>query len=657
MKRLKKRVGVVLLALLLLMLFPGMEFVHAATPSMEREDVAAFLTDVIEREMEIHHIPNLSVALVQEGEVLFAEGFGFADRAADTPVDPEKTLFRIGSSSKLFTWTAVMQLVEQGKIDLDTDINEYLDFQIPYRLEHRWRRSEAGPITLRHLMSHTPGFEDYMTDVFSISEDSLQPLGQKMRENRPNRVFLPGEVTAYSNYGVSLAGYIVERVSGLPFEEYVEAHIYRPLGMTHSTFRQPLPDPLADQLAKPYRYVEGEYREADFEFFTAPAGSMSSTAADMARFMKAYLQGGKGEAGSMLQEETIRLMLSEPSTQHPQLPGMAHGFIKADFNGQEVFHHPGSTMLYDTSLYLIPEAQTGFFITHSGGSALMNANIYRQFMNRYFPREPETAYERPEGMVQRSAAFTGEYYQNRRSFTDPDAALSMMFGRMRVETDNEGYLLVTQMGSTSRFVEVEPGVYRNLEAGVIQEYGGDFNTIVFGTDSLGKTMLMSSGPMSYSRAAWYESMGLTLILLLTSLLVILGSMLFWGMRWVIRLVRKSRNKSEVSPALPKGARWANRAAILLGLLVLVFFMGVLLGGELDPVYQLPIQAYTAPSQLNVIMDATIPYAIILLSAAILAMAAMSWKKGYWKTAGRIHYTFFAFTSVVLSWLLVFWNIA
>lgn len=349
------------LLIISIVLLSGMNLVHGAiaTP-LEDQELETFMDRVIQQQMEEYNIPNLTVSVVQGDQLLFAKGFGYADHEAKTPVDPAKTLFRIGSTSKLFTWTAVMQLVKQGKLDLDTDVNEYLDFQIPNHLERRGIRETVAPITIRHLMSHTPGFEDYMTKVFNLEEGKALPLSQYIRESRPVRVFAPGEVTAYSNYGTTLAGYIVELVSGMPYAQYVEENIYRPLGMTNSTFRQPVPENLAEQLSKPYRYVNGQFVEAKFEYVSEPAGSMSSSAADMARFMMAYLQGGQLKGESILQEETVERMFAEQFTLHPSLDGTAHGFIKATYNDLDVFQHPGGTMLYDTGLYLIPDQSLGF---------------------------------------------------------------------------------------------------------------------------------------------------------------------------------------------------------------------------------------------------------------------------------------------------------
>src|SRR5262245_48494785 len=204
----------------------------AAHP-LTAQDVEAFLEGLIPAEIERNDIAGATVAIVKDGKLLFAKGYGYADVAKHTPVSAEETLFRPGSVSKLFTWTAVMQLVEQGKLDLDRDVNEYLDFKIP--------ATYAEPITLRHLMTHTPGFEEAIKDLFVPDASQLKPLRDYLTNHIPRRIFPPGKIPAYSNYATALAGYIVERVSGKPYNEYIRDEILLALGMNRSTFVQPLP--------------------------------------------------------------------------------------------------------------------------------------------------------------------------------------------------------------------------------------------------------------------------------------------------------------------------------------------------------------------------------------------------------------------------------
>src|SRR6185312_8023693 len=253
--------------------------------------------------------------------------YGHADVAAGKPVDPASTLFRAGSISKLFTWTAVMQLVEQGKLDLDADVNRYLDFKIPSK--------DGQPVTLRELMTHTPGFEETIKNLFAPDARHFRGNAAWVKEWVPARVYPPGRVPAYSNYGAALAGYIVERVSGQPFNDYVAEHIFKPLGMTRSTFVQPLPAELKPLMSNGYNVGSGKAKP--FEIIEeAPAGALAATAADLSRFMIAHLQNGKFDNTQILRPETATQMHSRQFGLSPALNGMCLGFYEETRNGHRI---------------------------------------------------------------------------------------------------------------------------------------------------------------------------------------------------------------------------------------------------------------------------------------------------------------------------------
>src|ERR1700679_1012666 len=185
----------------------------AGAHPLERADLEPGLDGLMPYAIERGDVAGAVVAVVKNGEVIFAKGYGFADVKKQKPVDAERTMFRPGSISKLFTWTAVMQLVEQGKLDLDHDVNEYLDFKIPPRSD--------GPITLRDIMTHTAGFEEQIKALIVSDPKQLVPLKVYAEQNTPVRIFKAGSTPAYSNYATALAGYIVERISGQPFDDYI----------------------------------------------------------------------------------------------------------------------------------------------------------------------------------------------------------------------------------------------------------------------------------------------------------------------------------------------------------------------------------------------------------------------------------------------------
>ncbi|NUR22349.1 serine hydrolase domain-containing protein, partial [Frateuria sp.] len=267
----------------------------SATVSLTAQDLGSFFDGLMPYALRRNDIAGGVVTVVKDGQVLFARGYGYADLDRRIPVSAERTLFRPGSTSKLFTWTAVMQLVEQGKLDLDRDVNAYLDFHIP-----DWH---GKPITLRQLMTHTPGFEDGARGLMPATPDEVD-LQRYLKQRLPSRIFPPGELVAYSNYGCGLAGYIVQRVAGEPYAQYIERHILQPLGMEHSTFEQPLPPALAPTMSQGYlRASDG--KPQPFELVDpAPAGAMSATATDMAKFMIAQLQDGRYGNAQMLQPAT-----------------------------------------------------------------------------------------------------------------------------------------------------------------------------------------------------------------------------------------------------------------------------------------------------------------------------------------------------------------
>ncbi len=263
--------------------------VQAASKKIDRAPLAAlphFIDGVLAQQLDNREVAGAVVSVVSDGKILFSRGYGFADVDKGIPADPSRSLFRPGSSSKLFTWTALMQMVEQGRVDLNADVNTYLDFKMP--------NTHSRPILVKHLLDHTPGFED-RGGITAKDPSEFVPLGPWLAKNIPTRVREPGVETSYSNYGTALAGYIVERVSGEPFPDYVERHIFKPLGMNYTTFREPLPPELQPNRAIGYDFVDGRFVSKPFEHYhnIMPAGAASSTAEDMARFMIAHLQQGR----------------------------------------------------------------------------------------------------------------------------------------------------------------------------------------------------------------------------------------------------------------------------------------------------------------------------------------------------------------------------
>ena len=353
-----------------------------APAPLTREDVGAWLDGYLPAALMRAQVPGAVVVVVKDGQVLFGRGYGYADLARKIPVDPDRTLFRPGSISKLFVWTAVMQQVEAGRLDLDRDVNAYLDFVIPPR---------AGrPITLRDLMTHTAGFEDQLKDFGARTPAEMPGLEAYLRRDMPRRIFPPGTIPAYSNYGASLAGYIVQRVSGEPFEAYVEHHIFAPLGMTHSSFRQPLPSALQADMAAGYMTATAPPLD-HYEWVTpAPAGALAASGGDIARFMIAHLNNGQYGDARILKPETAVQMHTSLRPLYPPLNPMALGFFREDRNGLPIISHGGDLAAFHSDLNLYLDKGVGvFFSANAPGvdDALfrIRSDLFEDFTDRYFP--------------------------------------------------------------------------------------------------------------------------------------------------------------------------------------------------------------------------------------------------------------------------------
>ena len=392
-----------------------------------------FVDGVMAQQIASHELAGATFAVVHDGDMLFSEGYGFADIEAGVAVDPAQTLFRPGSVSKLFTWTALMQQVEAGRVSLDADVNTYLDFEIP--------PFERAPVRVVDLMSHSPGMSD-VSGITAPTVEELTPYDLWIKENVPDRLWAPGVEAAYSNYGTALAGYIVERVSGEPFADYVERHVFAPLGMTSTSFREPLPDALQARMARGYELENGRLVEQPFELFSniMPAGSASSTAHDMARFMLAMLNDGAYDGGRILDPSSVSTLFSDSLRNAPDLPGMAHGFYVVREAGPRLVGHAGNTGDFHSNLILAPEQGFGFFVSTTGGdeSSAGRTDLSNAIIGRVFPEDPAPRAARPAD----EASPAGRYRVNRRNYSRPpneayDITVALV-GETGLEMINQG---------------------------------------------------------------------------------------------------------------------------------------------------------------------------------------------------------------------------
>jgi CubicO group peptidase (beta-lactamase class C family) len=506
-------------SILILIMILGLTTACAQT--MTAPDVEAFLDGVMPLQLEREDIAGAVIAVVKDGHLLFAKGYGYSDVAKRTPVSAGATLFRPGSISKLFTWTSIMQLVEQKKLDLDRDVNDYIDFKIP--------ATYSQPIILRNIMTHTPGFEETIKDLFIANEKDLRPLGDYLKASLPERVFPPGTTPAYSNYATAVAGYIVQRISGEAYDDYVERHILEPLGMTHTTFRQPLPEALRPLMSNGYQAASKPAHP--FELVQAwPAGSASTTATDMARFMIAHLQDGQYENVRILQPETARLMHSAQFVAVPPLNSMCLGFYEETRNGQRIIGHGGDTAWFHSDLHLIPAANVGFFVSYnSAGTGQINARsaVWEKFLDRYFP------YQVPDAATSSTSAedarlVSGSYLSSRRPETTLLSFISTV-GVPKISTNNDGTI-----STGDREISGQPKRFREIAPLVFREVNGQAR-VAFKKDSSGRMIMGMDYPfMVLQQAPWDESGVFNYVLIFGSLGVLVLTVVLWPVGALVR---------------------------------------------------------------------------------------------------------------------------
>ncbi len=547
-----------------------------SAPAMIKSDVDAWLDGYMPYALKRGDAAGAVVVVVKDGKILTQRGFGYADVGKRRPVDPEATLFRQASVSKLITWTAVMQLVEQGKIDLDKDINSYLDFRIP---------PFAGkPVTMRNLMTHTGGFDEVQRGLNSYDPKKIPSLGDALKRQVPYRIYAPGTTPAYSNYGTSLAGYIVERVSGLPYDDYVERRIFAPAGMTRSTFRQPLPARLQPLMAS--GYMSGSGKPGPFELSSlAPSGAMTASGADMARFMIAHLDKG----GPLLKPATAAQMHDTILQLVPPLNGMTLGFYEQNINGRRALSHAGDSLNFHSQLWIFPEEKVGIYMSMNAAgtqnvSGPIRAYLFEAFADRYFP------FDERDGRVDAATArdharmMVGTYNKTRRLETSFLKAMELA-GQTKVSLDSDGGIRVNAApgigGQPRKWVEIAPFVWR--EAGGKMRLAAKVENgrvVRFSVDS-------ASPYIAFDRVPWY----LSTAWLTPAMLVSLGALLLTAIVWPAAALARRRYgvKADLAPAALKSYRLTRGfAALAVGvMLAWILFVSTLvsdfssLSGELD----------------------------------------------------------------------------
>ncbi len=604
------------------------------------QEFAAFVDQFFNEEMSKEHIPGAVISVVKDGELFFAKGYGYANVEKQVPVVADRTLFRVASLSKLFTATAAMQLYERGLLDLNADVNQYLpNFQLknPY----------PEPVTAAQMMLHTDGTTKRRIGLAARTEAEMKPLGDYLANHLPPVVWPPGELYSYSSHSIALLGYLVERIAGIPFAEYVDENILQPLEMRRTTFLQPPPPELADDLAVGYQYRSGEFKPVPFLYLNiAPAASMSATATDMAHFMIAQLQGGRYGDTGILQPETVRLMHEQHFTHHPKLPGTGYSFRERLENNIRMIGHLGSLRGYSSSLTLMPDRNIGIFISSNSFGGI-HEKLLNRILDRYFPVADESPPIEPLQLSDAQLSrFTGTYRDleyPRHTF----AKLSAPFEHLKIQKAANGELLVTTpklfflWGTQEiRLVPVEPLLFRRAEDDAFAAFGEDEEgQIAYAFNPIWPKM------GAYERVPWYETVWVHFGVIAFCAVVFLSAAIIWPITPLIRRLQGKRFQLE------RQFREAWALAGLISTLNLVFLIGFPLSLWLMGVWKL---AYGVPPIIVALL--CIPLVTTLLTVGLPIAILFAWKAHYWSALKRWHYSFITLAALIFIPTLAYWNL-
>jgi CubicO group peptidase (beta-lactamase class C family) len=607
-------------------------------PQAPLELTAANLASVVDPLMEEwiskRKGPGAVVVVVKRDSPVFAKGYGFSDVDARKPFTADATLVRPGSISKLFTGIAVMQLVDAGRLDLDRDVNGYIDFAIPV--------PDGGvPVTLHRLLTHRAGFEEHVKGLFSRNREP-EPLGRWLARNLPQRLFPKGDVEAYSNYGIALAGYIVERVSGEPFASYAQRHILDPLGMSHSTFRQPLPDDLATLVAKGYR-TSDKPPLAFFETIAmTPAGGLSATGTDMGRFLRALMNGGALDGARILPKARLDEMMAPTNATPAGYLGLA--FFGTKVAGHDSIGHAGATMTFFSDLKFFPEQDVGIFVSRDGMGEIKSLNELREIPDpaiviaeRFLPRASEA--DDARAAVSSDTGIAGIYHASRRAESSC-VRLSELVSQRVVKIDSAGNVrslfAIWPFGNGEAVKRVE----RNL-------YVGPSGTRIAFIDD-GSESYIAQPAVRFQRVPWFLDVRWIAPGVAVSVADVLLTLLAWPVAASWRLWRKRRWSQDRGD---RGKYLAVRLVLLVDAVVIVttaivFFM-----------------SSTDPTILNDVLD---PLMVVFYGLAwfgvfgaipILWAAALFWRNGVGSRWSRIHHSLIAASSVMIAWFFLTFRIA
>lgn len=606
---------------------------HEGEHSADLNDTAqleAFMDGVVNTVMYQRRIPGAVVTVVKDGRVALNKGYGYADVEKKSPIDPERTLFRIASVSKTINATAVMQLVEQGKLDLNGEANALLkQYNAGFALPDHYPQK----IRLLDLIDHTAGFDERAIGMSRLDKSKVPGLGTYLASRMPPQVMPPRATTSYSNHGVAVAGYLVELASGEPYSAYVRDHIFTPLGMTHS--RVEWEESIAGDIAQGYQVSGGGVKPVPYDHFCLPpAGAMLSSGADMAQFMLAHLQKGQLGDARILGETYINEMHRMQYEQDERIgAGLGVSFFVGTLNGHRFSEHGGDLNGFASRIWLMPDDGVGIFTSCNVDDGTLRGAIAGQFMERYFsdPHKPDVA---PVDLAKESAKYIGTYRNNRYARRSIEK-LSTLMSELYLSSDGKGNLLLSSSGGDpKKFTTMGNGVLLNVRE-------NERATFRLGND--GAVTHLLTGGAAFERLKWYEEARFHKAFIAVAIVLFASALVGWPILFLSRLRQTSAKQQ--APAYYRVTAWFFAG---LGVLLLLA-LGVTLMGMDQWEF-----TYGMPERIIYLL--MLPPVIVVGAALLVINTLAVWWRGYWSAWGRVHYTLVTAACAGLVPFFLYWNL-
>lgn len=628
----RKGLRIIILAIILMNITNCINYTYAEEAisqkyKLNKEDIKEFIENTVPKQLERYNIAGASVSVVKDGEELFTKAYGYRNISEGLKAD-SNTMFRIGSVTKLFTWTAIMQLVEQGKLNLDDDISKYLD---DIKLGGNYKE----PITIKHLMTHTAGIEDKFSNLFMSRDEEIPSLKEALLKDKRNRIFKPGEIVAYSNYGTALAGRIIENISGMTYEEYIKKNILNPLDMNRTTMQQPAFAEY-DNVSKGHMYSQGGYKVFEDAFTQLPPiGAISTSAEDISKIMIMHLQKGRYKNRIILKEDTAKLMYKTHFASDKRLSGICLGFIEWKRNDKRIIWHSGGTALFKTLFMLIPEENVGIFISYNSPNSDEARSEFRQkLLDRYYPYNIEKV--KPlENYKDRAKKYEGYFKEGRTAKYNSD---KLIFALSRIEKVIANYDGTLTFRGT-KYIEVNPLVFYEVNGQGKLIFHEDENQNI-------KYLFQDFEPHeAYIKIKWYENPQLSMMIFALCMIIFLITVIT---KFLQNILWK-KNKEDAND------RKIEKLILLICMLYLLFPMGAVLGFGMEILIN-PRVMTTGAVPLLFKISLLPPVISGIITIIIIPYVIRAWKNKDWTFNSRMYYSLVVITSLIFIGWMYYWNL-